>query len=85
MGAGVRVCPHRPSPSRIRLGVSSAQRQDNRPASFGRARTLTAFPSPLQHHTMSRLAYYPTPTTRRLGNFTLDACPPASPYCLTHS
>ncbi|KAF8503788.1 hypothetical protein F5888DRAFT_1665055 [Russula emetica] len=23
---------------------------------------------------MSRLAYYPTPATRRLGNFTLDAC-----------
>ena len=25
---------------------------------------------------MSRLAYYPTPATRRLGSFTLDACPP---------
>ncbi|KAF8479182.1 ubiquinol-cytochrome-c reductase complex subunit-domain-containing protein [Russula ochroleuca] len=28
---------------------------------------------------MSRLAYYPTPATRRLGSFTLDACPPTSP------
>lgn len=24
--------------------------------------------------TMSRLAYYPTPANRRLGNFTLDVC-----------
>ncbi|KAH9997488.1 ubiquinol-cytochrome-c reductase complex subunit-domain-containing protein [Russula vinacea] len=30
---------------------------------------------------MSRLAYYPTPATRRLGSFTLDACPPISPHC----
>lgn len=32
---------------------------------------------PFSHnHIMSRLAYYPTPANRRLGAFTLDACPP---------
>jgi hypothetical protein len=34
---------------------------------------------------MSRLAYYPTPATRRLGTFTLNARPSTSPRFATRS
>jgi hypothetical protein len=94
--AGVEVRPHRrPSqPSRIR--VCDFTRNCTKTIAF-RLRpvpslTASAFLTTLsttntttRPHTMSRLAYYPTPATRRLGNFTLDACPPTSPRCLTHS
>jgi len=34
---------------------------------------------------MSRLAYYPTPATRRLGTLTLNARPSTSPHFATRS
>jgi hypothetical protein len=90
--AGVEVRPHRrPSPSRIRVceicEIAQKQSASAGPESHGLclSHDFVHHQHTTRPHTMSRLAYYPTPATRRLGNFTLDACSPTSPRCLTHS
>jgi hypothetical protein len=61
-----------------------SEHKDNLPASAGLESHGPFSLTTTRPHTMSRLAYYPTPPTRRLGSFTLDACPPTSPT-LSHS